>query len=102
MSCAKIPESRNREFLAPNREFQPAYPLREIDYVDASARPTQDLIYTKIARRFCGKLVDGPAFNNMRVSATHEGAKGANAPGESAPFELRPNLSATVNVRLGK
>ena len=48
------------------------------------------------------ELVDVPAFNNLRVSVTHEGAKGANASGESAPFELRPNLSATVNVRVGK
>jgi hypothetical protein len=46
------------------------------------------------------ELVDVPAFNNLPVSVTHEGAKAASASGESAPFELRPNLSATVNVRL--
>ena len=48
------------------------------------------------------ELVDVPAFNNLRLSVTHEGVKGVTASGESAPFELRPNLSATVNVRLGK
>jgi hypothetical protein len=48
------------------------------------------------------ELVDVPVFNNLRVSVTHEGAKGASVSGESAPFELRPNLSTTVNVRLGK
>jgi hypothetical protein len=47
------------------------------------------------------ELVDVPVFNNLRVSATHEGTKGASVSGESAPFELR-HLSTTVNVRLGK
>jgi hypothetical protein len=46
------------------------------------------------------ELVDVPAFNNLRVSVAYEGQKGVGAMGESMPFELRPNLSATVNVRL--
>jgi hypothetical protein len=46
------------------------------------------------------ELVDVPAFNNLRVSVAYEGQKGVGAVGESMPFELRPNLSAMVNVRL--
>jgi hypothetical protein len=48
------------------------------------------------------EVADVPAFNNLKVSVVFEG-KGAPAnrvTGESAPFELKPNGSATVSVRV--
>jgi hypothetical protein len=51
------------------------------------------------------ELDDVPAFNKLKVSVVLEGPKGASANqvvGESAPFELKPSGSATVNVPLKK
>jgi hypothetical protein len=48
------------------------------------------------------EVADVPAFNNLKVSVVFEG-KGAPAnrvTGGSAPFELKPNGSATVSVRV--
>jgi hypothetical protein len=47
-------------------------------------------------------VADVPAFNNLKVAVVFEG-KGAppnRVTGESASFELKPNGSATVSVRV--
>jgi LGFP repeat len=49
------------------------------------------------------ELDDVPAFNKLKVSVTFEGQKGGPASrvaGETAPFELKPGGSASVNVQL--
>jgi LGFP repeat len=49
------------------------------------------------------EVADVPAFNKLKVSVAFEGSKGAaanRASGESAPFELKPSGSATVNVQV--
>jgi hypothetical protein len=49
------------------------------------------------------EIADVPAFNNLKVSVIYEGSKSTAAnpvAAESGAFELKPNGSAAVNVRL--